>query len=103
MANECEHLNFASTVRINRLTNVRMPTGGPVTGYMADIRVQCVDCSEPFRWRCAQHGVDFHGPSVSADGMELRAPLRPASSATEFGPLHSVSPAFSDRDDDPTH
>lgn len=104
MANKaCEHSDFESTVQVNRLTNVRMPTGGPIIGYMADIRVHCTDCGEPFRWRCAAHGVDINTPTVSADGLELRAPLRPASSATAFAPPPIAPVTFSDRDDDPTH
>lgn len=51
---------------------------GPVTGYTADVRVMCSACGIPFRWGGVSAGVSWRRPMCSADGTELRAPLRPA-------------------------
>ena len=78
----CPHLNFAASVEVNRLTDVE---GGPVTGYSADITVQCADCGEPFRWIGVPAGMSPARPMCSADEAELHAPIRPASSDPDFG------------------
>lgn len=87
----CEHLDFAATVTVNRLTQV---DGGPVTGYSADIRVSCEGCGEPFDWIGLSVGLSPRLPMASLDGHELRAPLRPASAAPGFG---LAGPGFSVR------
>lgn len=78
----CEHPDFAAHVEVNRLTSTE---GGPVTGYTADIKVNCIECGEPFRWTGLQAGASPRRPMCSVDETELRAPLRPASSDPDFG------------------
>ena len=78
----CLHENFSATVAVNRLTAT---DDGTVTAYSADIRVECADCEEPFRWIGLQPGLSPRQPMVSVDETELRAPLRPASSDPDFG------------------
>ncbi|WP_052372820.1 hypothetical protein [Amycolatopsis taiwanensis] len=78
----CQHENFAAVVAVNRLTVI---DDGPVEAFAADIRVNCADCGEPFRWIGAPAGVFGDRPGVSIDETELRAPLRPASSDPDFG------------------
>jgi hypothetical protein len=78
----CPHLNFDAVVAVNRLTAT---DDGPVEGYSADIRVNCRDCGEPFRWIGAPAGLLPTQPCVGIDETELRAPLRPASSDPDFG------------------
>jgi len=80
----CPHENFTASVEINRLTDSEEP-GAAVTGYAADIRAWCADCSEPFRWIGVQAGLNPARPMCSAGETELRAPLRPASSDPDFG------------------
>lgn len=58
---------------------------GPVTAYMADIRVNCSACGEAFRWVGVPAGLKHDRPMVSVDETELHAPLRPASSDPDFG------------------
>lgn len=72
---ECPHMNFRSLTKINRLTARET---GPVTGYTADITIECVDCGLPFRFRGLAAGSHYAEPRVSADGTELRAPIEPA-------------------------
>jgi hypothetical protein len=79
----CLHQEFDATVEVNRIADD--PTRPP-TAYMADIRVSCKQCGEPFRWTGCRAGAHFQGPPmVSADETELRAPLRPASADPDFG------------------
>lgn len=78
----CPHDNSVAHVEINRLTD---GDGGPVTGYTSTIRVACADCDEPYEWIGLPVGLSPRGPTVSVDGLELRAPLRPASSGELFG------------------
>jgi len=78
----CPHEDFLANVGVARLTDVE---DGPVTGYMAEIRVWCADCGEQFRWVGAPVGVIADSPSVSIDEAELRAPLRPASADPDLG------------------
>lgn len=78
----CPHENFACVVEVNRLSSVE---GGPINAYRADIRVECGDCGEPFRWIGAPAGLSGAHPMVSVDETELHAPLRPASSDPDFG------------------
>jgi hypothetical protein len=77
----CHHHNFAASVAVNRIAE----DGQAPTGYVADIRVACADCDEPFRFSDAPAGLSFAHPAVSVDETELHAPIRPASSDPDFG------------------
>lgn len=79
----CPHENFAAVVEVNRITaGDNDPT---VVAYSADIKVECHDCGEPFRWTGAPVGASPREPMCSIDQTELRAPLRPASADPDFG------------------
>lgn len=65
----CGHLNFVARVAVNRLVD----TGR----YSADVRVNCVECGEPFRFLGVEAGLSPYAPMVSVDGLELRAPIEP--------------------------
>lgn len=80
----CPHENFNATVDINRIGTEETSDGMP-RAYVADIRVRCADCKEPFRWTGLRAGVSFAHPMVSVDETELHAPLRPASADPDFG------------------
>lgn len=79
----CPHENFDASVEVNRITATASdPT---VVGYNADIKVNCHDCGEPFRWTGVQAGLSQGRPMCSVDETELRAPLRPSSADPDFG------------------
>ena len=79
----CPHERFDAYVDVNR---VLAAEGDETPAYfMADIKVTCADCGEPFRWTGAQAGMDPRKPMCSVDETELRAPLRPASADHDFG------------------
>lgn len=79
----CPHANFDAFVDVGRVTaRDNDPT---VIGYSAEIRVNCRDCGEPFRWTGVPVGLSPGQPMCSVDHAELRAPLRPASADPDFG------------------
>lgn len=71
----CEHKSFACKANIGRLSH---SDGGPITGYIAEITVNCADCGLAFRFIGLSAGNSHREPRVSPDGLELRAPLEPA-------------------------
>jgi hypothetical protein len=68
----CHHEAFESAVKVNRL----LDSAGTVIGYSADIQIRCSQCNQPFYW-IAPIGASPGEPMMSADGIELRAPLTP--------------------------
>lgn len=84
---KCEHFNFKCSAAIGRLSKVE---GGPITGYCADVRVNCAECGLPFRFIGIAAGNNPFEPRVSIDGTELRAPLEPALHE-KFAPMASYT------------
>ena len=79
--NPCPHEDFTADVAVNRLQDGQDVT----TGYSADIRVRCVECEERFVWVGLPFGLRPDAPTVSVDGFEMRAPLRPESAPEDYG------------------
>lgn len=71
----CQHLKFSSRVGVFRLSD---KDGGPITGYTAEVKIKCDDCGLAFRFMGLPAGSHYAEPRVSADGLELRAPIEPA-------------------------
>lgn len=82
MSDECEHLDFEVWAEVSRLTDVE---GGPVTGYTADLKVNCSMCKLPFEWVGLPIGTSPGQPMGSLDGIEMRAPIRPRGAPDAFG------------------
>jgi hypothetical protein len=80
----CPHEDFEAFVDVNRIGTEETPDGSP-RAYMADVRVNCAQCGEKFRFVGVRAGVSFAAPKVSVDEAELHAPIRPASSDPDFG------------------
>lgn len=77
----CPHETFDADVAVNRL----LGDDGAVTAFMADVRIRCVDCDEPFRFRGLRAGLNPARPACSVDESEVHLPIRPASSDPDFG------------------
>lgn len=60
----CAHENFEASVEVSRLADSGR--------FMADVRVKCSQCGEPFRFLGLPTGLDLNGASVSVDGEEAR-------------------------------
>jgi hypothetical protein len=71
---DCLHMNFAASVGVGRLTKTE---GGPVTAFVADIKVNCADCGKPFQFLGLEPGFDNQGARVSLDGLEAHIALSP--------------------------
>jgi len=76
----CEHEQFHTDVNIDR---IKKEENGKVEGFMAEIRIHCTQCNEPFVFIAPVIGMVWDGPAVSPGGQELRAPIRPRSSFGE--------------------
>jgi hypothetical protein len=79
----CPHQNFLATVEVNRIVETE-DNASPIA-YCADIRVECTNCQEKFRWTGVPAGLNYAHPTCSVDETVLRAPLRPASADPDFG------------------
>lgn len=67
----CKHEKTEAVLNVNHLED----TGG----YMADLRITCAQCGEPFRFIGLPCGVDMTGAAVSIDGTEGRFAILPKS------------------------
>lgn len=66
----CEHKNFTANVDVNRLID----SGA----FIADIRIKCADCGEPFTFPLPV-GLSCSEVRTSWNEQELRVPLKPSS------------------------
>lgn len=66
---DCPHENFYATVNVARM----LDTGK----FIADIKIHCVECEEPFRFLGVPAGIAWDHPACSIDGLELHAPIEP--------------------------
>lgn len=79
----CAHEDFAAFVEVARIAaSDDDPT---IVGFAAEVRIHCVQCDEPFRFIGVPAGMLPNRPTCSVDEAELRAPIRPASSDSDFG------------------
>lgn len=77
------HADFAAFVDVNRLTaSDALPD---VIGYSADVRIECGNCGERFRFIGVPAGLLPDRPSCSVDEFEAHLPIRPATSDDDFG------------------
>jgi hypothetical protein len=69
------------------------PTPGMPAAFVLEIHVECDTCGEPFVFDGVPAGLSFDAPSVSLDGRELRAPVRPASLPPRHRRMHPDAPS----------
>jgi hypothetical protein len=78
----CSHETFQANVQVGRLTDGE---DGPVTAWVAEVRVRCAACGLEFGFLGPPAGVRNNEPTTSLDGLELRCPIVP-------GPVHRFGP-----------
>lgn len=71
MTQGCKHMAFDATVSVARLED----TGR----FMAEIRIKCLDCGEPFQFLGLPMGLNMAGATVDPDGLEARIAILPDS------------------------
>lgn len=81
----CDHNNFAAEVAVARLTST---DGGPVTSYLAEIRIRCEQCGIPFEFRGLETGLNLQGAAMSIDAQEANLAIIPQ--GTEPTPLDII-------------
>lgn len=82
MSSDCEHLDFAASVEVNRLSK---DEGSPINAYAAEIRIECAHCRERFVFMGLDPGMMPTGPMRSVDGTTALMPIRPLSAGEAFG------------------
>lgn len=82
-------MNFRAEVDVHRLTKTN---DGPVTGYMADLRVSCAECGKRFQFLGMQPGIDTRGATISIDGLEAHLALCPE--GEQASPLGAIAAHF---------
>ena len=70
----CVHMNFAATVGVARLED---KPGGDITGFNAEVRIQCADCGQKFQFLGLEPGYDTQGARCSLDGLEAKIAICP--------------------------
>lgn len=72
----CEHATFEGKIDVNRVDdeNPRAPSA-----FMADVRIFCTACGEPFAFVGLPVGLSLSTPRTSVDATEVRLPIRPRS------------------------
>lgn len=86
---DCPHEQFHADVKVARL----LDSGK----FMAEVRICCVECSEPFRFIGIPAGISFDYPAVSIDGLELNAPIEPEIEKQLFGSASYQMPKIEKR------
>lgn len=66
---DCKHEDFAAFVTVSRFEDAGR--------FMADVKIHCALCEEPFRFIGVPMGLMWDRPAASAFGLELRAPIEP--------------------------
>ncbi|MBR9764726.1 MAG: hypothetical protein GYB53_14660 [Rhodobacteraceae bacterium] len=79
----CKHTNFSASVKVVRLED----TGR----FMAEVRIKCEVCGEPFQFLGLEAGLDMQGARVSIDGLEALMSIAPNSQV--MSPLQRLGAA----------
>lgn len=74
MSEQCQHETFRCDCKVGRLTEEE---GGPVTSWVLEVSVSCVNCGQEFGFLGPPGGIRNHEPTTSPDGLELRIPIVP--------------------------
>lgn len=87
---DCVHVDFAAFVSVQRLFDEELDEAVAAERlpdrFSADVLIECAGCGERFSFvGSLDIGVSPREPMVSADRLELRAPIRPASAPPGWG------------------
>ena len=71
---KCPHTAFTSLSTVNRITS---ENSNLVKKFMVDLKISCFDCGVQFKFIGVSLGFNYHSPTISFDGTELRTPIEP--------------------------
>ena len=71
----CTHEKFDANVNVIRLTE--MDNGCPVTGYLAEVAIKCVQCGTPFAFKGLPMGLNLGGAAVDIDRLKANLSIEP--------------------------
>lgn len=88
----CQHLNFTAKVEVNRIPKSEQEPE-KIVAYMADLRVYCQECGQPFEFLSLPVGCSFYQATCSLDGQEAHLPIAiPGQRPPEGMPGYAVRP-----------
>jgi hypothetical protein len=87
----CQHERCAVSVEVVPL--VHDESADSAQAFMAEVRVVCADCEQPFGFKGVRCGLSLAEPMVSPDGLELRVPLMSPAEVGMRGPLAGLDQA----------
>jgi len=67
---KCNHPDFEANVTVNRLEDSGR--------FMADVKIECSFCKQPFQFLGIPLGLNMNGATVDVGGTELRLAIKPA-------------------------
>lgn len=67
----CEHKDFTAHVGVNRFEDMT-----PM-GFNAEVRIECSECGERFRFVGLQPGLSWREPRVSINATDVYLPIEP--------------------------
>jgi hypothetical protein len=79
MTDPCAHPTFVADVAVGRIGEDDPGADGTPRAFIAEVRVNCNACGEPFRFVGVPAGISFDQPRVSLGELTLSAPIRPQS------------------------
>ncbi len=65
----CNHPDFHTTVNVCRIEDT--------LSYDVEIRIRCISCGMPFRFKGLPHGISVTKPMLSIFGNEASLPIEP--------------------------
>lgn len=73
----CKHPDWRADVSVGRMVaeGAEDDLDAELTGLMVELRVRCVYCDAPARFRCPVVGLSWGTPAVSPDLAEIRLPV----------------------------
>lgn len=78
----CKHENFRVGTNVHRLLKNEDDTHA--SAFLAEIKILCVDCGEPFEFIGVPMGYSPGQTCVSVDCLELRAAIKPKGEALDL-------------------
>lgn len=78
----CPHRRTEVVAQVMHLTRGE---AGPVEGYSVELRLNCGDCGDRFRWLGLPIGVSPIRPTSDVEAFVMRAPVCPESLPVDFG------------------
>lgn len=92
----CSHNNFKASVEVHRIQPIKAIKGAPPSHYSADIKIECAECGQSFKFLCSRRGLRWNEPTVGICGDELRVPIHPNDGSISTQPKFQAIGLYND-------